>query len=196
MSWRSWFLSLVKHFGYIEPVLPEELDLRSELAGARGRIRELEEELAEANIALKEIPHKRGDIPSPRDFIKQDKIDKAALMKAIGLDPRIKSEDVWLTTVADTHSMDALIDVDHTAMLIRLPQSFEPYRREDLVAGDIIVFEALGNTIMHRIFSIEENNSDDGYGRKYRTKGDHNLRRDPWIIRDGHVKYVLVAILY
>ena len=182
MSWAKLFLSLAKHFGYVEPTHDE-------------RIKELEAKLAEARANLEEIPHKRGDIPSPRDFIKQDKIEKVALLRAINLNIHIKPEDVWLTTVADTHSMDALIDVNHTAMLVRLPQLFEPYRREDLITGDVIVFEALGKTIMHRIFSIEEDPGD-GWGRKYRTKGDHNTRRDPWTIRDGHIKYVLIGILY
>lgn len=179
----------------------------SELLTAKRRIKALETQLFDA-VALgeelnaeitkleTEVPYRRGDIPSPRDFIKQDKIDKIALMRAIGLDPRIKPEDVWLTTVQDTNSMDALIDADHTAMLIRLPQLFEPYRREDLIAGDVIVYEALGRTIMHRIFSIEEDTADDGWGRKYRTKGDHSQRIDPWTIRDAHIKWVLNLIAY
>lgn len=178
-----------------------------ELVKAKRRVKELDNLLygattqieglkAEITTLEEEVPHKRGDIPSPRDFIKQDRIDKIALMKAIGLDPRIKPEDVWLTTVADTNSMDALIDVNHTAMLIRLPQPFEPYRKEDLIAGDVIVYEALERTIMHRIFSIANDTEDDGWGRKYRTKGDHNLRIDPWTIRDGHIKWVLNLIAY
>lgn len=176
-----------------------------ELVNARRRIKELEQQLLEARTQIEDLKaelaqaeeeatHIRGDIPSPRDFIEQNEINKTKLLEAIGL-AHLPPADVWLTTVADTKSMDATIDVNHTAVLVKLPQPDSPFRREDLIAGDIIVYEALGKTIMHRIFSIEDDPGDD-WGRKYRTKGDHNTRKDPWTIRDGHIKWVLVTILY
>ncbi len=173
--WANLFLTLARLFGYVDQSI--------ELADKVKQIVALEAELA------KEAPI---DIRSPRDFIDHKKIDKIALMKAIGLDPRIKHTDVQLGIVKDSNSMLPMFDSPHTPMLIRLPQPFEPYRYEDLTVGDVIVFEALGRNIIHHIFSIEE----DEQGRKYRTKGLHNARRDPWSIRDSHIKWVLNLIAY
>lgn len=126
------------------------------------------------------------DVPSPRDIIKRHQIywnDNEGTITIHGI-----KGYVWITGVADTNSMDGLLDYGHTVLLIK------EFDKSQLAVGDIVVFQPLENAqqIIHRIVEIKE----DAYGRWYRTKGDNCYARDPYILRDGHIKFLCIGIIY
>ena len=112
--------------------------------------------------------------------------------------PRIKSSDIvyspqtgtitisnlplgtWLTTVQDTNSMDPVFDYGHILILTPV----EDY--SDLQVGDIVVYQASGSSIIHRIISITVK---DGK-RHYRCKGDNCASADPYDITDENITYL------
>ncbi len=58
--------------------------------------------------------------------------------------------------------------------------------------GDIVVYQVT-NLIMHRVFAIES----DIEGRTFKFLGDNNREiLDSEIVRDNHIKYVIVEIIY
>ena len=123
--------------------------------------------------------------PSPRDIIPRNDIQYSQASKQVTIS-NIEPE-IWLTTVQDTNSMDPTVDAGHTCILT------SSYRPEDLVEGDIVVYEYIpGKTILHRIVKIEQ----DSQGRKFTLKGDNNYRKDSYAIRDEHIKWLLIGILY
>lgn len=124
------------------------------------------------------------DIPSPRDIIPQSAITYNEAEQRIEI--RGIKKDVWLTTVQDTNSMDPTVDAGHTCFLTN---NFKP---EDLAVGDVVVYEVPGLLILHRIIKIGQ----DSQGRKYTLKGDNNYRKDPYIIRGSHIKWLLCGIIY
>lgn len=132
--------------------------------------------------------HKLGegaDVPSPRDFIRDDQIGYDPVTKEVtvsGLEP-----PVWLTTVQDTNSMDGLIDIGHHAILIG------EFDRNSLIVGDVICFlNPKGGQTLHRINRI----GSDEHGRWYKTKGDQTTREDNFYLRNDHIKYLLIGVIY
>ena len=63
-----------------------------------------------------------------------------------------------------------------------------------LQRGDIVVYYVPERPegILHRIVKVEQ----DELGRKYVLKGDNNYKKDPYVIRDGHIRWLLVGIIY
>ena len=124
------------------------------------------------------------DRPSPRDLIAQEDItyveDKRLVIISNIAPP------VWLTTVADTNSMDPTVDAGHTCILTK------HFKYEDLAVGDVVVYQLYTRFIMHRIIKISE----DEYGRIYTLKGDNCYRADPYPVRDIQIKWLLLGILY
>lgn len=58
--------------------------------------------------------------------------------------------------------------------------------------GDIVVYQVT-NLIMHRVFAIES----DIEGRTFKFLGDNNREiLDTELVRDDHIKYVIVEIIY
>ena len=126
------------------------------------------------------------DIPSPRDIIKKHQISWDYTKESITIHG-VKGY-VWITGVADTNSMDGVFDYGHTVLLIK------EFERNELAVGDIVVFRPTryAQQIIHRIIKIGE----DAQGRWYRTKGDNNYRKDPYILRDTHIKFLCIGIIY
>jgi len=102
---------------------------------------------------------------------------------------RIKVEQQGLKllkSIRGTNSMDPLFDRGHTLI------ARDSFNHEDLVEGDIVVYYAYGRYIVHRITVIAE----DEQGRAYTLEGDNNNEPDPYIVRDEHIKYLVVGIVY
>ncbi len=61
----------------------------------------------------------------------------------------------------------------------------EPTPFEEVKVGDIIVFKEPGfpdRVVVHRVIKIVDVNGE----RAFLTKGDHNLYRDPWIVKKAN----------
>ena len=94
--------------------------------------------------------------------------------------------DLWITTVADTNSMDPTVDAGHTCILGRITDHSE------LQVGDVCIYTSPIGNIMHRIHETGE----DENGRWYRFKGDNNRLVDRYRLRDAHITHVLIGIIY
>lgn len=129
-------------------------------------------------------PRLTTDVPSPRDIIPKADISYDSLTCVLEI--RHIPPSVWLTTVQDTNSMDPTVDVGHTCILTNNIVC------EDLAVGDVVVYEIGRHKIIHRIIKIEK----DSKGRKYTLKGDNNTHADHYIVRDEHIKWLLLGILY
>ncbi len=133
------------------------------------------------------------DVPSPRNIIPKSDIHFNAAEKRITIS---NVELVWLSDVADTNSMDPVVDENDTTLLTK------KYLPEDLAVGDIIVYwngaiviwngAPAGKLILHRIIKIEH----DEQGRKFTCKGDNNYRPDPYGIRDSHLRYLYFGVIH
>ena len=121
--------------------------------------------------------------PSPRDIIKYNQISWTVDTLTIKDIPSIT-----IANIADTNSMDGLFDIGHNALLI------SAFDRGKLAVGDIIVYRPDDNVgqIIHRIIEIGE----DDLGKFYRAKGDNNYREDIYIIRNDHISYLCIGIIY
>jgi len=119
------------------------------------------------------------DIPDPKDRIKESQIS-VSKSKVV-----INQEGVMLSRIANTESMNPVIDAGHNALFIK------PVK-EDLQVGDIISFKKAGvGNIMHRIIKISE----DKDGWYCITKGDNSSVSDGKV-RFKDIKKVLVGIVY
>ena len=121
--------------------------------------------------------------PSPRDIVKYDQISWTHDTLTIKDIPSIT-----VANIADTNSMDGLMDAGHNALLL------SEFDRDELAVGDIIVFrptEHNSNQIIHRITRIRN----DGEWYCY-TKGDNNYSEDPYRIRQPHIRFLCVGIIY
>jgi len=132
-------------------------------------------------------PDDTRDRPSARDILKRDDIDVDKMCEALGL-PR---ENVELADVKNSRSMDAMFDVEHNCILVKMGD-VAPYRCQDLEVGDVAVYQIGTKLTVHRIIKIGE----DEHGRWYKFRGDNTSAPDPDVLRDQHIKYLLVGIIY
>jgi len=121
--------------------------------------------------------------PAPRNIISRTQIDWTHESLTIHSIP-----SVTISGVADTNSMDGVIDIGHHAIQV------SDFSLSDLEVGDIITFRSTGHYggVIHRIIEIGK----DEIGRWYRTKGDNNYRPDPGFIRDEHIMYLCIGVIY
>lgn len=126
--------------------------------------------------AARELPSPHGYIPRSNVIYNDD--TNLIIIKGI-LEP-------WITTVADTNSLDPVIDAGHTAILTKA------FDHDDLQCGDIVVYEVGGGKIIHRIVKV----SADIEGRYFTLKGDNNAHADPYRVRDSEITHLLVGIIY
>jgi len=124
------------------------------------------------------------DIPSPRDIVPNENIAYNKAKKTITI-KGIRG-DIWLTTVSDTNSMDPVMDYGHTCILT------SDFNHEDLVIGSVVVYWNGERDIIHRITDI----GDDDEGRFYILKGDNNSQPDNYIVRDWHIHWLLLGVIY
>ncbi len=120
---------------------------------------------------------------SPNDWVKRDQIDydaKSQLL-TIKLKPIVK-----IFGVADTNSMDGLVDIGHNVI------ATDEFDRSKLAVGDFIIYHLYTMLIGHRIVEVHE----DGYGRWYWTRGDNNVVNDTYPVRDSQIKWLVIGIIY
>jgi len=124
------------------------------------------------------------DIPSPRDIIPQGDISYDSELHTLTI--KNIEPSIWLTSVADTNSMDGLLDYGHTCILTNA------FKYEDLAVGDVVVYWNGSQNIIHQIIKIKE----DALGRVYTLKGINNASPDPYLIRDEHIQTLLLGIIF
>lgn len=121
---------------------------------------------------------------SPNDWVKRDQIiydARSKLLAIIKLPPKVK-----IFSIADTNSMDGLMDIGHNVI------ATDHFDKSKLAVGDIIIYQIYTTKIVHRIVEIKE----DKNGRIYRCRGDNNVRTDPYHLRDDHIMYLVLGVIY
>ncbi len=120
---------------------------------------------------------------SPNDWIKREDIsyNVPGEFLAIRLKPNVK-----IFSIADTNSMDGLLDIGHNVI------ATDHFDKARLAVGDIVVYRVYTTKIVHRIVEIRE----DKNGRIYRCRGDNNVSIDPYYLRDLHIKYLVIGVIY
>lgn len=117
----------------------------------------------------------------PKDRVERSKIVVTNRSVVLFLDDPSWSE------IADTKSMEPVLNYGSHAFGIT------PESPEGIIVGDIISFtDPYGDSVIHRIIEIGQ----DEAGWYAVTKGDANMLEDPFKVRFGQVKRVLVAIVY
>jgi len=125
-------------------------------------------------------PTETLEIPSPRDIVPLSDITI-----------NIRGAQTTLAVIADSNSMDPLFDIGHNAILTPFTDTI-PFRKEDLVVGDIVVYQAGTRFIVHRIIEI----TGEGEGRVYKIQGDNTANPDPYMITNPYIKYLVIGVVY
>ncbi len=124
------------------------------------------------------------DKPSPGDWVKRSQISYNKDLGVLGVQVQFKpGEHIKIFNVANTKSMDSFMDYSTNVI------GSSAFDRAELKAGDDIIFQIYTDLIVHRILRITE----DTHGRIYRTRGINNGRADPWLLRDEHIRYVVIG---
>ena len=120
---------------------------------------------------------------SPNDWIKLSKDNRRKLEIYL---TKMFQRNIKIFDIADTNSMDGLMDIGHNAV------TTDEFDRAELDVGDLIVYQIYTTKIVHRIVEIKE----DKNGRIYRCRGDNNIDTDPYYLRDLHIKYLVLMVIY
>lgn len=131
------------------------------------------------------VPVKPKEKISPRDIIKLSQIEITTAGGLYHIQIVVDGR-VTIAEIADTNSMDGLMDIGHNALLLA------DFDKEALEVGDIIVYQTDFGKIIHRI--VEK--GIDISGVWYKCKGDNNFRKDPYIIRKPNILYLCIGIIY
>ena len=122
---------------------------------------------------------------SPNDWIRRDQIKYDPITRTVsigGLEPEVK-----VFGVADTGSMDGLVDFGHSVILT------DNFDKDKLAIGDIIAYYQISlNLTLHRIVEMGL----DSQGKWYHTRGDNCIDNDGYRLRKEHIKYLLLGIIY
>jgi len=145
----------------------------TELLHARREILRLETELAKWKPST-------ADLPSPRDIISRSDIIVDNEKHRIVID-NVPGKAI-LVDIEGTHSMEPLFAKGHNLIIT------DGFKYEDLVVGDVVVFDAGDGLTVHAIKGIEL----DAHGRLYTTGGYNNEYLDPVKLRDEHIKYLYI----
>ncbi|MFH1915917.1 MAG: signal peptidase I [Nanoarchaeota archaeon] len=123
-----------------------------------------------------------GEIPSPKDRIKEEQVSVYRKRVVINID------NAYEGFILDTNSMDPLIDAGTTTLAVK------PDSPDDVQEGDIILFTSDESeyNIIHRVIYV----GDDEEGRYYITRGDNNPAEDPGKVRFENITAVVIGILY
>lgn len=119
---------------------------------------------------------------SPFDHVKTSQV------KVLQHKVEIDMKDVMWWNIADTNSMDPLIDIGTTAL------SVKPVSEQAIHVGDVAFYNSLlaKQTIVHRIVKI----GSDEVGWYSKFKGDNLEKIDPEDVRFKQVVGVLIGIIY
>ena len=136
-----------------------------------------------SQASKKEVVVETGTIerPSSRDIIPYSAIKVKGTKVTVDFGGAVEIADI-----DDTNSMDPVFDIGHNVILLK------DFDRSELTEGDVVVYQLYGGLISHRIIDIRE----DEQGRLYQMKGDNNDRPDDYWIRDEHIKYLMVGVIY
>jgi len=171
-------------------LITEHAHLKKKVAELETEIAELQETLGEYHEIIEtgwDYPEVTLRLPKSRDIVpKADITYSNKELKVRNL------PEVWIANVADTLSEDPFFGKGHNVILAKLPQAEEPYRYEDLAVGDMAIYQAEGKYIIHRIVDIKE----DAQGRVYTFRGDNTSVHDPYLVRDEHIKYLMLGVIY
>ena len=176
----------------------ESADSQDEVIRLKAKLAELEEskkELEEEKLAL-EGKLKEGeaedqqkdrfifgvDKDSPFDHVKDSEV------RVLKHKVEIDMKNVMWWKIADTNSMDPLIDIGTTAL------SVKPISEESIHVGDVAFYnsEIAKREIVHRVVKIDSD--EQGWYSKFR--GDNLEKDDPEDVRYNQVIGVLIGIIY
>ena len=121
---------------------------------------------------------------SPNDWIEGRQIHydfEHQSLVITGLPPIVK-----IFSIADTNSMDGLLDIGHNVI------ATDNFGKSKLSIGDIVIYQVYLTKIVHRIVEITEDNN----GRIYRCRGDNNVDTDPYYLRDENIIYLVLGVIY
>jgi len=168
-------------------------NLDSELQKLNATILKLEKEQKELKIEKQELgkqlekeigsrPVLGIDKDSPFDHIKTSQVN--VMQHKVEID--IKDVTWW--DIADTNSMDPLIDIGSTAL------SVKPKSTDFIYVGDVAFYDSVvvKKPIVHRVVNI----SSDGVGWYSKFKGDNLEKVDPEKVRFKQILGVLIGIIY
>ena len=94
--------------------------------------------------------------------------------------------DIEIAYLADTNSMEPVLDYE-SLIIQKKVETDEDI--EDLQAGDIASYQAMGGRLFHALTDIEE----DSEGWMAHAKGYNNKTRDPFRLRKNNIKAVYVG---
>lgn len=121
---------------------------------------------------------------SPNDWVKIAQIQYDAGAKTLsitGLEPEVR-----VFGIADTGSMDGLMDYGHNVILTN------NFDKDKLAVGDIVAFQVWAKLVLHRIVEMGE----DDQGKWYHTRGDNCVTNDPYRLRNKDIKWLCKGIIY
>jgi len=98
----------------------------------------------------------------------------------------IRGKDLSYGILADTNSMDGVMDYPHTTI------NEKDFDRDSLKVGDIVSYNAGVGLIIHQIIRIEE----DAQGRLYTLQGINNHIPDGYLVRNSNIVSVMVGLIY
>lgn len=125
------------------------------------------------------------DVPSPPDIIPHKNViynEAGKFVEISGVLPR-----VCFPTIADTNSMDGLMDFGHTVIL----SDNKYYLDNFLKVGTVIVWQKWDMNVIHQI--VEVGRDDRWYCY---TKGINCPTRDPWKIRREDIEWIALGIIW
>ena len=135
-----------------------------------------------SNIVARIIGTENEELPSPYDWITEDKIGVYRDRVTIDI------QNAEWARFTDTNSMDPVIDNGANAIEIR------PKSEADIHIGDIVSYKSRysDGIIIHRV--IETGYDKDGWYAMF--KGDNNDNVDPGKVRFSQIQRIVVAIIY
>jgi len=149
------------------------------------------------------------DVPSPSDIVPRESIYHLENTGMVHIDlnrlniPLTKPPRVYIPSVPNTDSEDPIFDIGHNTILIAgadeedhrilIEWLAEQWRQNPRTAANIIVYQMDGGyPYIHRIVAMGE----DAEGRYWRLRGDNNFRRDPYKVRDRHIRWLCIGTIY
>ena len=172
MNWLKWFFNSFETLVRIKVLEAKVVELEATLL----EYHEIIETGWDYPLVTQELPSPRGLIP--KATVKYSKSERKLTIQ--------NCPETILAVIADTNSMEPMIDDQHTPFLIPMPQPEAPFRYEDLRVGDIAIYQAGAKLIFHTIVKIIT----DFDGRLYTFRGNNTGREDPWLVRDNNIKYL------
>ncbi len=141
--------------------------------------------------------------PSPSDIVPRHAITHIKDGGYIHIDlsllaiPFTKNPKVWTPMIPNTDSMDPVFDEGNNNIFVagvnKTEQSIMLNWLSLQPPGNIIVYRIPDKAYLnHRIVKVKF----DEEGVKYTLKGDNNSGKDPYTVRNHHIEWVSIGVLY